>query len=316
MVHDSHLRIDGFTLIELSIVMIVVGLLVGGVLIGRDLIRIAEIRATIRQVEEFITAVNAFRSKYNCLPGDCVADVEFGFDAGSAGDGNGVIGGCLTGCYSPGRYASAEHEYVNFWHHLSAAGLIRQAFLSYAQLQVDHPEYFGGTAGPPSGVVTPAAKLRPVARKDSGKMGIVSVANGWMVRGAMTLYPDASGADGTTVIMPSHNLLLGSSWQTGGLTVSNDFHGGFLPADVEAVDRKIDDGLPPSGTMQVYGYPAFSDANTAYYGRGLAAITCDIEQRHCVCGIGIDPPPYHYDVRSQYSTGIQRGCPFAIRASF
>ncbi len=60
----------GFTLIELSIVLVIIGLLVGGILVGRDLIKSSEIRAQIKQFEEFKTAANAFKTKYGYLPGD------------------------------------------------------------------------------------------------------------------------------------------------------------------------------------------------------------------------------------------------------
>lgn len=66
----------GFTLIELAGVMVIIGLLVGGIFVGRDLIKAAEIRATINQITMFDTAIYAFRLKYGCLPGDC--DEDFG----------------------------------------------------------------------------------------------------------------------------------------------------------------------------------------------------------------------------------------------
>lgn len=61
----------GFTLIELSIVLVIIGLIVGGVLVGRDLIQAAGVRAQISQIEQFNNAVIAFRTKYSCMPGDC-----------------------------------------------------------------------------------------------------------------------------------------------------------------------------------------------------------------------------------------------------
>ena len=72
----------GFTLIELSIVLVIIGLIVGGVLTGQDLIRAAEIRATIGQYEKYNTAVNTFRTKYNGIPGDLLAasSTSFGLD--------------------------------------------------------------------------------------------------------------------------------------------------------------------------------------------------------------------------------------------
>src|ERR1700722_13172793 len=92
---------NGFTLIELSIVLVIIGLIVGGVLVGQDLIKAAEVRAQISQIESYNTAVNTFRGKYSKIPGDMnVPPAEqFGFTdngcAGTAGqrDGNGLIDG-------------------------------------------------------------------------------------------------------------------------------------------------------------------------------------------------------------------------------
>jgi prepilin-type N-terminal cleavage/methylation domain-containing protein len=73
----------GFTLIELSIVLVIIGLLVGGVLVGQDLIRSAAVRATVRQIEKYNQSVNAFRGKYNAIPGDMNAATaaNFGFSS-------------------------------------------------------------------------------------------------------------------------------------------------------------------------------------------------------------------------------------------
>lgn len=62
---------SGFTLIELSIALVIIGLIVGGVLVGRDLIKAAQIRSQISQLQQVNASVNTFRLKYNCLPGDC-----------------------------------------------------------------------------------------------------------------------------------------------------------------------------------------------------------------------------------------------------
>lgn len=66
----------GFTLVEMSIVLVIIGLLVGGILVARGLIKAAELRATLSQVNQITAAVNTFKLRYNALPGDLtIADV-------------------------------------------------------------------------------------------------------------------------------------------------------------------------------------------------------------------------------------------------
>ena len=57
----------GFSLVELSIVLVILGLLVGGVLGGQALIRSSEIRSLIVDKDKYITAVQTFKNKYNGL---------------------------------------------------------------------------------------------------------------------------------------------------------------------------------------------------------------------------------------------------------
>lgn len=112
----------GFTLIELSIVLVIIGLIVGGILVGQDLIKAAEIRATVSQLEKYSTAVNAFRSKYNGIPGDLLNASNFGFDTTrGVNNGNSVIES-VTG--DAGSFAG---ESSCFWDDLTFAGLINES---------------------------------------------------------------------------------------------------------------------------------------------------------------------------------------------
>ena len=94
---------QAFTLIELSIVLVIIGLITGGILTGRDLIAAASVRAQVTQIEKFNAAASTFRTKYGFLPGD-IPDPDatrFGFAArgtgAGKGDGNGVIRGVYNG---------------------------------------------------------------------------------------------------------------------------------------------------------------------------------------------------------------------------
>ena len=77
----------GFSLVELSIVLVILGLLIGGVLTGQNLIKAAELRSATKEFEEWQTAVNMFKEKYLALPGDMKNATAFWGAANVAGAG-------------------------------------------------------------------------------------------------------------------------------------------------------------------------------------------------------------------------------------
>ena len=62
----------GFTLIELSLVLVIIGLVIGGVLVGQDLIKQASARKNISELQQLQLALKTFQLKYGCIAGDCV----------------------------------------------------------------------------------------------------------------------------------------------------------------------------------------------------------------------------------------------------
>jgi len=88
----QEIKQSAFTLIELSVVLVIIGLIIGGVMVGRDLIEASKIRAQITQISDIETQMNTFRVKYNCLPGDCINAAEFfgaSFGPNAINNGNG-----------------------------------------------------------------------------------------------------------------------------------------------------------------------------------------------------------------------------------
>jgi len=132
---------SGFTLIELSIVLVIIGLLVGGVLVGRELITAAEMRKDISLFEKIDAAVNTFRGKYDCLPGDCAKATSF-FTGARDGNGDGNIDGVDYGCGPlPGRWCigsfTGNTEVTYAMDDLARAGLTSAQPVNYGTLDDD-----------------------------------------------------------------------------------------------------------------------------------------------------------------------------------
>lgn len=233
---------NGFTLIELSIVLVVIGLIVGGVLVGRDLIRSAEIRALIGQIEKYQAAVNTFRGKYGHLPGD-ISDpyaTQFGFiargTAVSQGDGNGLI----EGYFNPrGGFVGCCQldvgETAVFWVDLSTARLIDGTF-SVASSTI-----------PTSGIAaTGLSAYFPEAKIGNGNFVYV-FGGGW---------PELS--NNFTPTSDGNNYFGVEQMDDVGIVGVPHSHPNISVNQVYSIDRKIDEGLPMSGNMM-------ADINDASY---------------------------------------------------
>jgi prepilin-type N-terminal cleavage/methylation domain-containing protein len=97
MINNKKQNQAGFTLVELSIVLVIIGLIVSGVLAGQALIQQAKLRSQIRQIEELNLALGAFQGKFNFLPGDLPNPTRFfSTITGVTANGNGLISGAVN----------------------------------------------------------------------------------------------------------------------------------------------------------------------------------------------------------------------------
>lgn len=111
---------SGFTLIEIAIVLVIIGLLLGGVLKGQELIQSARVRNLIAQQDGVKAAYFGFLDRYRALPGDysqATTNIP-GCSACQNGDNNGQI--LLNG---------AILESIAAWEHLSKAGFITGSYV-------------------------------------------------------------------------------------------------------------------------------------------------------------------------------------------
>lgn len=111
----------GFTLVELAVVMIIIGLLIGGILKGQEMIANAQITSTVAQAKAMDAATSTFRDQYDALPGDmrnattrlvgCAAPCV-------DGNGDGRLGGVV------GAVPTAAAETLGFFPMLRLADLV------------------------------------------------------------------------------------------------------------------------------------------------------------------------------------------------
>ncbi len=133
----------GFTLIELSIVIVIIGLIVAGVVGGQALVTQAKLRTVISDIDKYRVAINTFRLEYNALPGD-LNNAESYFGATNTDNGN---GNKRIDYYT----APANNELLLMWQHLALADITKGTYtgagdgsFNQASPDVNVPSTFGG----------------------------------------------------------------------------------------------------------------------------------------------------------------------------
>ncbi|MBN8543602.1 MAG: prepilin-type N-terminal cleavage/methylation domain-containing protein [Alphaproteobacteria bacterium] len=218
----------GFSLVELSIVLVILGLLTGGILAGQSLIRASELRAVTTEYQRYTAAGNTFRDKYFAIPGDfrdatrfwgrtvvaghCVSNSGLAV-AGTPGtcDGNG------DGSVNLGGAGSQSAEVIQLWRHLALAGLIEGDYTGLAGA--------GGGGECVLGTNCPRSKL------SNAGWGVWPIGN-------------YAGDTGTYAYDYGNMLGTGAQWATAWPLSS-----AFRPEEVWNIDTKIDDGKPHSGRV-------------------------------------------------------------------
>jgi prepilin-type N-terminal cleavage/methylation domain-containing protein len=234
----------GFTLVELAIVMIIIGLLIAGVLKGQELIANARVTATVAQIKGIDAATSTFKDTYAALPGDMTAPTTrlpncLAAPCGVAGNGDGKL--ATTPGAAPGPESTA------FFPQLSAADLLTGI----------SPNAVGGTA---FGVNFPAAKI------DSAGFFAGSAA-------APADFAAAIGTSGT----PSGLYL--SLVATVAAVAAAPASEGLTPSQAERIDTKLDDGQPGVGSVIAVGTAGAALGDCGVAGAGGTYATLDTSLR-------------------------------------
>ena len=103
----------GFTLVEIAIVLVIIGLLLGGILKGQEMITQAKIKNVIADISGVSAAMYGYQDRYRSLPGDDPKADRW--SGATKGDGDGVV---------EGKWSTTGTEAINFWDHLRRAGFV------------------------------------------------------------------------------------------------------------------------------------------------------------------------------------------------
>lgn len=107
----------GFTLIEIAIVLVIIGLLLGGVLKGQEMMTNAKIKRTSNDFNGISAAIFSYLDRYSAFPGDDPNAAARWGGAVASGNGDGLIGGTAFS-------GTATDESRQLWEHLRQSGLV------------------------------------------------------------------------------------------------------------------------------------------------------------------------------------------------
>ncbi len=219
--HDGHSRYRAFTLVEMSIVLVIVGLLVGGVAIGTSVLRNSEMQTVISDYTKYANAFNQFIVQYGSPPGDLKdATSYWGDNATVCADAtitNGSPGTCNGDGNSIITDIGAEPNMA--WTHLQLAKLI--AGNNFITATIVNP--------PASGTTVPAGRL-------TGS-GWVLFNNSAFVGTGMWYNQDLGN-----LLSIGRPVSIGTNLYVGGNPV-------MTATEAWQIDAKIDDGKPATGRI-------------------------------------------------------------------
>jgi prepilin-type N-terminal cleavage/methylation domain-containing protein len=192
---------QGFTLVEVSIVLVVIGLLIGSVLVAVNILQNARITSTISTLQSIQSAVSTYNQNYGALPGDDTKG-DTRFSVTNRGDGDGAIGTSSSYDTKAALANGGAPESEVVWTHLRGAGLI----VGDKAVATQPGNSFGGifgiqngaftTTGIPAG--TPVVCMNKVpgsaaaiidARQDDGNPATGNIRAGKDITGAPAASP-------------------------------------------------------------------------------------------------------------------------------
>ncbi len=206
---------SGFTLVELSIVLVIIGLLIGGILIGQSLVESAKLNKVLSTANQYRIMTQLFYDKTRCIPGDCNKELIPG-----AHDGNGdkAVGDDSATYYREPIYATYQMQVMGIYKY--------KGDMSHC---ISH-----NTDDLNCYIQGPHKNSIFMVRSPSASSGGISMPGGpfsmptWKVNDAWLQYAEKFDLDASTFLESSPNPIL-------------------TPSEAKSIDIKGDDGMPSSG---------------------------------------------------------------------
>lgn len=228
----------GFTLIELAVVIVIIGLIITAVVKGQQMVEDSRVRAVADQINGFKSAITTFQDKYGALPGDFtqattrLPGCEDASNNCQNGDGDGFVGEPRS---SSASVIGTESRMA--WQHLAFANLIS-----------------GVTAGANADEFVVGQNF-PAARTGGGFVLLNTTLNN-PVRSGLWLR------------------LANISATSSGLTTSGT--GALTPGQAAEIDRRLDDGRSNSGTIRGDGVTETCRPDSGIYDERITSRDCNL----------------------------------------
>jgi prepilin-type N-terminal cleavage/methylation domain-containing protein len=278
---------SAFSLIELSIVLIIIGLLIAGVTGGASLIKSSELRAAISEARGWSTAVNGFYNQFNAFPGDY--NVAIGSTTGAAGNNNSQIN-AFTTATNPSGVASAANQCLLTtaptagcayednvaWVQLKNAGVVDTNIVSNPTTAFINTPAWAVSTNATYGITNPQSKIK---------------SSGWLFDYGTNGSTAGTNQNGQNVVVLAAAVTAPSaanSYVNGSATVA----GAITPADALSIDTKVDDGKYNTGRIQGINpgvaYNATTSATTCGVSTALTNYNTAYTTKNCAISYQVD----------------------------
>ena len=221
----------GFTLVELSIVLVIIGLLIGGILAAQSMIGSTKIQSQARQIQQYDIAMQNFQTNYNSIAGDSNLFNSAGNSTNTGcpySKGDGIVDSCSSSGTQNDVFDSTETESANVWLDLQNSGHLKDntTYIAYTVANTN-----------PNLIAAKAIPASKIGTKGSGIIltNEISSMYAFAGQGYYLLANFSYGGIG-------HQLNLGSA-STDPITFA------LTGAEALAIDSKMDDGVGHTGNI-------------------------------------------------------------------